>query len=344
MRFAINGFGRIGRCVARIWAQDSQLQQKIQLVQINSPSGGEIGGHLLKYDSVHGTFAGSVAWHDPQLEMNDQSILFTKHRDLASIQWQGVDVVLECSGRYKTPADLAKHIHHDVKHVLLSSPGKDIDQTIVYGVNHRQLKAEHQLVSAASCTTNALAPILAILENSVGIEAGFMTTVHAYTTDQNLTDASHQDLRRARAAGQSMIPTKTGAASSIGEVLPSLAGKLDGVAIRVPTANVSLLDITLNLSQSTSVKAINDLLIDAAHTTLKGVLGTSDLPLVSCDFNGRFESAVLDLTQTKVNGSQVKLMAWYDNEWAFAHRMINLIQHFHALHQVNHAAMEHQVA
>lgn len=325
IRFGINGFGRIGRCITRLWLENPELQKKIQLVQINSPSGGEIGAHLLKYDSVHGVVNKPVTWQAPFMSIDSHKVLFTQHRELTAMDWPDLDVVLECSGRYKEKNDLAQHLSHGAKKVILSSPGKEIDKTIVYGVNHHNISAEDNIVSAASCTTNCLAPLLNVILEKRKILTGFMTTIHAYTTDQNLTDASHKDYRRARAASQSMVPTKTGAASTIGAVIPALAGCLDGIAVRVPTANVSLLDIVLNLDEPIEKKALNELFQTASKSSLNGILGYNEVPLVSCDFNQRRESSIIDGTQTMVNGCTVKLMAWYDNEWAFADRMLDLM-------------------
>lgn len=325
IRFGINGFGRIGRCIVRLWLENKALQQSIQLVQINSPSGGKIGGHLLKYDSVHGVMKQAVEYSDNHLYLDGHDVLYTTYKNLDEMQWQNVDIVLECSGRYKDQAALSVHLTNGAKKVLLSSPGQSIEKTIVYGVNHDCLTDDDVIVSAASCTTNCLAPILDVLMQENEILSGLMTTIHAYTTDQNLTDASHKDFRRARAAAHSMIPTKTGAASTIGQVIPALTGKLDGMAVRVPTANVSLLDLTLNLRNAMTKSAINDVFAKAASGSHKGILGCSDLPLVSCDFNQREESCIMDLTQTMTQDCTVKLMAWYDNEWAFAHRMMDLM-------------------
>ncbi len=325
IRFGINGFGRIGRCIVRLWLESEQLQKSLQLVQINSPSGGKIGGHLLKYDSIHGVLVSDIQCDDTSITIDDKKIAYTTYRNLEDMEWASVDVVLECSGRYKDRDGLAIHLSNGAKKVLLSSPGQSLAKTIVYGVNHETLTQADNIVSAASCTTNCLAPILDVVMKSYEIQSGLMTTIHAFTTDQNLTDASHKDLRRARAATNSMIPTKTGAASTIGQVIPSLSGKLDGMAVRVPTANVSLLDLTLNLGESVTLKAINDLFISAASNSHAGILACNDIPLVSCDFNQRVESSIVDLTQTMVHGKTVKIMAWYDNEWAFAHRMIDLM-------------------
>ncbi|MEE2770550.1 MAG: type I glyceraldehyde-3-phosphate dehydrogenase [Pseudomonadota bacterium] len=327
IRFGINGFGRIGRCIVRLWLEDKKLQEKMTLVQINSPSGGQVGAHLLKYDSIHGVAPNQVEWQAPQLILDGKKVLYTTEKSLESMAWDDVDIVLECSGRYKDRETLSVYLSKGVKKVLLSSPGQSMDKTIVYGVNHAALSIEDDIVSAASCTTNCLAPILDVVMQSREIISGFMTTIHAYTTDQNLTDASHKDLRRARAASHSMIPTKTGAASTIGQVLPALDGKLDGMAVRVPTANVSLLDLTLNLNESIDKQALNDVLYKATVESHKGILGHNDAPLVSCDFNKRTESSVVDLTQTMVQDKTVKIMAWYDNEWAFAYRMIDIVMY-----------------
>lgn len=324
-KIGINGLGRIGRCVLRAIYESGA--KDIELVAVNGPAPIDTHIHLLNYDSVHGRFASKVSAKGEDLSIAGKTVKLFHERDPKNIPWGelGVDMVLECTGKFNDRDGAAQHLISGAKKVLVSAPAKNADSTIVYGVNNAMLQTEHEVVSVGSCTTNALAPLVKILHEAIGIESGFMTTIHAYTGDQNLVDGSHKDLRRARAAAQSMIPTSTGAAKTIGLILPELAGKLDGVAIRVPTANVSLVDLSFIASQPTSVEAINKLLTDAAHGALKGVLGVSDEPLVSIDFTHTCESSIADLTGTKVQGGTlVRVASWYDNEWAFSNRMLDV--------------------
>ena len=322
---AINGFGRIGRCLARILAAAGR--DDIQLVAVNSRSDAATAAHLLKYDSTHGVLAAEVASRGDALIIGEKEIPYLRVGELGQLPWRdlAVDVVLECSGAFNSAAFGNEHIRAGAAKVLFSAPAKEVDLTVVYGVNHDQLRSEMRLISNASCTTNCLAPLAAVLDAAGGIQSAMMNTVHAYTNDQQLLDASHKDIRRARAGAVSMIPTKTGAAAAIGLVLPALAGKISGAAIRVPTINVSLVDLTCILEKPLAAEEINATMRAAAAGDLQGVLAVSDLPLVSCDFNGRCESSVFDATLTQADGrGMVKVFAWYDNEWGFSHRMLDV--------------------
>ena len=324
-KIAINGLGRIGRAVVRALVEGDATG--LELVAANGPATIDKHVHLLKYDSVHGTFRGDVTAAGERIKAGNLEFLITHERDPAALKWAelGIDLVLECSGRFNSREASLAHIEAGAKKVLVSAPCVDADATIVYGVNNDALKPEHQVISVGSCTTNGLAPVAKVLNDGVGIESGFMTTIHAYTGDQNLVDGSHKDLRRARAAAMSMIPTSTGAAKAIGLVLPELAGKLDGTAIRVPTPNVSMVDLTFTAGKDTSVQEINDLLKAAAGGPLKGVLDTSGEPLVSIDFNHHPASSIADLTGTQVTGKRlVRVASWYDNEWGFSNRMLDV--------------------
>lgn len=325
IKIGINGLGRIGRCVLRAVYESGA--KDIELIAVNGPAPIETHIHLLKYDSVHGRFNTSVEADGADLRIGGKTVKLFHERDPKNIPWGklGVDVVLECTGKFNKREQAAAHLESGAKRVLISAPAEGVDSTIVLGVNNAMLKKEHQVVSVGSCTTNALAPLAKVLQETVGIESGFMTTIHAYTGDQNLVDNSHKDLRRARAAAMSMIPTSTGAAKTIGLILPELAGKLDGVAIRVPTANVSLVDLSFVASRKTTKEEINAALQAASNGALKGVLGTSNEPLVSIDFTHTLESSIVDLSGTKVvGGNLVRVAAWYDNEWAFSNRMLDV--------------------
>ena len=325
LRIAINGYGRIGRALVRALFERG-LEHKIRIEAINDLSDFSTLAHLTRFDSTFGRFNGQVQQHDDTLQINDQSIRLLREREPVNLPWDrlGVDLVLECSGKFKTRQQVEQHLTAGAPRVLLSHPLESADLTVVYGVNHQQLGSQ-QIVSNASCTTNCLAPLAMVLDQTVGIRQGLITTVHAYTNDQSLLDKSHSDPYRARAAALSMIPTSTGAAKTIGLVLPRLAGRLDGLAIRVPTANVSLLDLTFSSERPTSVEAINAGLQESAKTLPLGVLECNELPLVSCDFNGYPASCVVDLNHTRVQGELVKVLAWYDNEWAFANRMLDVM-------------------
>ena len=325
---AINGFGRIGRCIVRAWFEDEKIRQLLNIVRINSPAEAVSSAHLLKYDSIHGVWPYAVNVGDDFILIENQSIQYSREKDLSQLDWSEVDVVLECSGKFKTRAELNVHLNQGAAMVLLSSPGKDVDKTIVYGVNENSMTPKDTILSAASCTTNCLAPILKVIHSHYKIQSGLMTTIHAMTGDQRLVDSSHKDLCRARAAPQSIIPTKTGAASSIGCVIPELDGLIDGLALRVPTLNVSMLDIALKLDEKPSAKDVNTLFENAENVVPKNVLTCNESPLVSTDFNHRKESSIVDLSHTMANGDLLKVMAWYDNEWAFACRMLDIVSHW----------------
>ncbi len=320
IRVAINGYGRIGRCILRSIFENKR-QHDFHVVAINDLSGIQTTAHLTRYDSTHGRFHSPVEVDGQTMIVDGHPILITSDRNPEALPWRelDIDLVFECTGRFTQRAHAMQHIHAGAKKVLISAPGKDADATIVYGVNHAILKASDIIVSNASCTTNCLAPVVKPLHEAIGIEHGLLNTVHAYTKDQMLLDGSHSDLHRARSATQSIIPTKTGAAIAVGLVLPELAGRLDGFAMRVPTLNVSVIDLTFIAMRPTHVDEVNGIMRKAASD----VLHINDEPLVSCDFNHYPASAVFDTTQTKVLGNLVKVIAWYDNEWGFSNRMLD---------------------
>jgi glyceraldehyde 3-phosphate dehydrogenase len=323
-RVAINGFGRIGRLVAR--AVLANPDSGLELVAINDLADAESNALLFKRDSVHGPYAGEVRADGNDLVIDGKRIKVTAERDPAKLPHgdNGVDIALECTGFFADRESAQKHIDAGAKRVLISAPAKGVDLTVVYGVNHDRLEARHTIVSNASCTTNCLAPVAKILHEKVGIERGLMTTIHSYTNDQKILDQIHKDMRRARAAAMSMIPTTTGAARAVGEVLPELKGKLDGSAIRVPTPNVSVVDLTFTPGRDTSVEEVNGALRDAANGALKGVLAFTDEPLVSIDFNHDPASSTVDGLETAVlEGKLVRVLSWYDNEWGFSNRMVD---------------------
>lgn len=324
-RVAINGFGRIGRNILRAYFE-GHYTDKIEIVAINDLGDAAINAHLLQYDSVHGRFGYEVCHDDHSLTVDQHTIEVFAERDPGQLPWAklDIDVVLECTGLFTKRDKAAAHLSAGAKKVLISAPSPDADATIVFGVNEHTLKAEHSVVSNASCTTNCLAPVVKVLHDTMTIESGVMTTIHAYTNDQHLTDVYHTDPYRARSATQSMIPTKTGAAAAIGLVLPELAGKLDGLAVRVPTNNVSLVDLSVIVQQPMSAEAINRQLEKAAQDS--PVMGYNALPLVSIDFNHCPDSSVFDANHTRVQGKLVKVMAWYDNEWGFSNRMLDTTQ------------------
>lgn len=327
INIAINGFGRIGRNVLRA-LYESGLQKKLKVVAINDLAPADMNAHLLKYDSVHGQFQEEVSSEANTMTVAGHAIEMYAERDPAALPWQAlkVDVVLECTGLFTSAVKAQAHLQAGAKKVLISAPAGSDVKTIVYGVNHNTLTAEDNIVSNASCTTNCLAPVVKVLHEKFGIERGLMTTVHAYTNDQRLTDSMHKDIRRARSATCSMIPAKTGAAAAIGLVLPELNGRLDGFAVRVPTINVSMVDLSVVLAQSANAEAINQAIAEAASGELKGILGYNDLPLVSIDFNHNPCSSVFDATQTRVMDNLVKVLSWYDNEWGFSNRMLDTLQ------------------
>lgn len=328
IKVAINGYGRIGRNILRA-LYESGMRKHIQIVAINSLGDVNIHAHLTKYDTVHGRFPGTVEVKDGDLMVNGDRIKVTEIRNPAECVWKefGVDVVHECTGLFTTKEKAAGHLHGGAKKVIISAPGgKDVDATIVYGVNHHTLKPTDAVISNASCTTNCLAPLAKILNQHIGIESGLMTTIHSYTNDQVLNDVYHSDMHRARAAALNQIPTKTGAAAAVGLVLPELNGKLDGMAMRVPTANVSVVDLVFTAHRATTVAEINKIMKEAAKGELKGILDVNEEPLVSMDFNHNPASSIFDATQTRVIGNLVKVFSWYDNEWGFSNRMLNTTQ------------------
>lgn len=326
IKLAINGYGRIGRNVLRA-LYEAKRTDEFEIVAVNDLGGDlEVQGLLTQQDSVHGHFPHKVEAVENGLTIDGKLVRFFAKRDPKELPWKelGVDVVLECTGVFNSKAKASAHIEAGAKKVLLSAPGdKDVDATVVFGVNHQVITKDMTVISNASCTTNCLAPVAKVLNDSIGLEKGLMTTIHAFTNDQVLTDVYHSDARRARSAVLSMIPTKTGAAAAVGLVLPELAGKLDGLAIRVPTANVSLVDLTFTAKRETTKEEVNGLLKAASEGFLKGVLGYNTKKLVSIDFNHNADSSIFDATQTRVNGKMVKVFAWYDNEWGFSNRMLD---------------------
>jgi len=334
IRVAINGFGRIGRLVMRAALEHSEKQ--LEIVGINDLGPVETNAHLLRYDSVHGRFGGEVTTGENWMDAGRGKIRVTAERDPAKLPWKelGVDVALECTGIFTKREAAAKHLEAGAKKVIISAPADGADFTVVMGVNHDELSARHEVISNASCTTNCLAPVAYVLHQGIGIERGYMTTIHSYTGDQSLQDTLHSDLRRARAAALSLIPTSTGAARAVGLVLPSLKGKLDGTAIRVPTANVSLIDFKFDAARETSAEEVNTLMEDAAKSNrLKGIVGINTAPTVSVDFNHDSHSSTFDVTQTQVlDKTFVRVLSWYDNEWGFSNRMVELAAHFGAMH------------
>ena len=325
-KIAINGYGRIGRNVLRALYEGNR-RSELEIVAVNDLGDANTNAHLTRHDSAHGPFPFSVEVDGDFLVVDGDRIRVCAERDPGKLPWGelGVDVVLECTGFFASKEKASPHIAAGARKVVISAPaGKDIDATIVYGVNHQSLEAGHTIISNASCTTNCLAPLAKALNDAIGIERGLMTTIHAYTNDQVLTDVYHSDLRRARSATQSMIPTKTGAAAAVGLVLPELDGKLDGFAMRVPTINVSVVDLTFQASRATTVEEVNEAVRSASLGSLAGVLAYTEEPLVSIDFNHNPASSILDAALTKVlGGTQVKVCSWYDNEWGFSNRMLD---------------------
>ena len=326
IKVAINGYGRIGRNILRAHYESGE-KHDLQIVAVNDLGDPNTNVHLTKYDTAHGPFPGTAVADGDSMVINGDRIRVLARRNPAELPWGelGVDVVLECTGFFTTKEKASAHLKGGAKKVIISAPGgKDVDATIVYGVNDRTLKAAHTVISNASCTTNCLAPLVKPLHEKIGLVSGLMTTVHSYTNDQVLTDVYHEDLRRARAAAHNMIPTKTGAASAVGLVMPELNGKLDGYAIRVPTINVSIVDLTFIAARDTTVDEVNAIMQAAADGELKGVLGVNKAPLVSSDFNHDSRSSIFDATLTKVVGRLVKVSSWYDNEWGFSNRMLDV--------------------
>ncbi len=330
-RIAINGYGRIGRNILRAFFENPK-QRDLEIVAINDLGNIEVNAHLTRYDTTHGKFAGTVTIDEDCLIINGQRIKIFSERDPENLPWKekdlDIDVVHECTGLFTSPEKAGKHIKAGAKKVIISAPaGNGVDATIVYGVNHQNLKSSDTIISNASCTTNCLAPLAKALHKNLGIIHGLMTTIHAYTNDQVLIDSHHSDMYRARSATHSMVPAKTGAASALGLVLPELAGKLDGLAIRVPTINASLVDLSFQAKRTTTVKEVNEILKKASESTeLKGLLNYNEQPLVSIDYNHNPASSIVDAPQTRVIGDFVKVLAWYDNEWGFSNRMLDVTE------------------
>jgi len=329
VKVAINGFGRIGRNVLR--AVIESYQKEIEIVAINDSGPINTNVHLLKYDSIHGRLNSDITIiNDDTFEINDMKIKKLSNRNPIELEWGkiGADIILECTGKFNNKIEAQKHMHSGAKKVLISAPAKNADITSVYGVNHKQINKDHLIISNASCTTNALAPLAAILHKKIGIDSAFMTTIHSYTGDQPTLDRNHKDLYRARSAAQSIIPTTTGAAKAVGEVIPELSGKIDGVAMRVPTPNVSVIDLNFVASRDTTVEEINNQFSFASENDFKNIIRITDEKLVSIDINHDKHSAILALDQTKlINKRFGRIMAWYDNEWGFSHRMCDMAIH-----------------
>ena len=332
IKIGINGLGRIGRMIIRSLIENKN--KNIEIKHINNRSNSETSSLLLKYDSVHGKFKTNINYKEKNLIINKKKISFSQKTELSKINWKkhGVDIVLECTGKFNTKEKCIQHIKNGAKKVIVSAPCKGADKTIVYGVNHKSINKDDLIISASSCTTNCLAPLASVINKEFGIEKGFMTTIHSYTADQRLLDNSHKDPRRARAAGQSIVPTSTGASKALGEIIPELQGKIEGIAMRVPTPNVSLVDFIFNSRNKLSVKKINESFIKASNKELKNVLDTTNEKLVSVDFNHNTNSAIVDLSLTSVVGDNMgKVSAWYDNEWGFASRMNDLVEYIHKI-------------
>jgi len=332
LKIGINGLGRIGRMVIRAIIESKN--KNIEIKHINNRSNSETSCSLLKYDSIHGKLNADVRFNNNSLIINKNKISFSQELDINNIEWKkfDVDYVFECTGKFNYKEKLLAHINNGAKKVIVSAPCKNADKTIAYGVNHKSINKNDVIISAASCTTNCLAPVAYVLNKEFKIEKGFMTTIHSYTSDQRLLDNSHKDLRRARSAGQSIVPTSTGASKALGEIIPELKGKLEGLAIRVPTPNVSLVDLVFNSKGKLSVKKINDSFKKASKKELKNILETTEEKLVSIDFNHNPNSAIVDLSLTNVVGNNMgKVSAWYDNEWGFAIRMCDLAKYIHKI-------------
>ena len=332
IKIGINGLGRIGRMIIRSLIENKN--KNIEIKHINNRSNSETSSLLLKYDSVHGKFKTNINYKEKNLIINKKKISFSQKTELSKINWKkhGVDIVLECTGKFNSKEKCIQHIKNGAKKVIVSAPCKGADKTIVYGVNHKSINKDDLIISASSCTTNCLAPLASVINKEFEIEKGFMTTIHSYTADQRLLDNSHKDPRRARAAGQSIVPTSTGASKALGEIIPELQGKIEGIAMRVPTPNVSLVDFIFNSRNKLSVKKINDSFIKASNKELKNILDTTSEKLVSVDFNHNSNSAIVDLSLTSVVGDNMgKVSAWYDNEWGFASRMNDLAEYIHKI-------------
>ena len=332
IKIGINGLGRIGRMVIRSIIEKNN--KKIEIKHINNRTDLKNCCQLLKYDSVHGKFNAKIKFNEKYLFINSKKISYSRETDLDKINWKknNVDIVLECTGRYNSKEKSFQHIKNGAKKVIVSAPCKNADKTIVYGVNHKSINKNDLVISAASCTTNCLAPVAYVLNKKFKIEKGFMTTIHSYTTDQRLLDNSHKDLRRARSAGQSIVPTSTGASKALAEIIPDLKGKIEGVAMRVPTPNVSLVDLVFNSTKDLSISQINNSFKEASKKNFKNILEATEEKLVSIDFNHNSNSAIVDLSLTNVVGKKMgKVSAWYDKEWGFASRMIDLAEYIHKI-------------
>ena len=332
INIGINGLGRIGRMVIRSIVENNN--KNLEIKHINNRTDLKNSSQLLKYDSIHGKFNADIKFNEKNLFINSKKISYSRETELDKINWKknSVDIVLECTGKYNSKEKSFQHIKNGAKKVIVSAPCKNADKTIVYGVNHKSINKNDLVISAASCTTNCLAPIAYVLNKEFRIEKGFMTTIHSYTTDQRLLDNSHKDPRRARSAGLSIVPTSTGASKALGEIIPELKGKIEGLAMRVPTPNVSLVDLVFNSKKKLSINKINDSFKKASKKNLKNILGTNEEKLVSIDFNHNSNSAIVDLSLTNVVGDKMgKVSAWYDNEWGFASRMCDLTEYIHRI-------------
>ncbi len=332
IKIGINGLGRIGRMVIRSIIECKH--NNIEIKHINNRSNAEVSANLLKHDSIHGKFNSVIKFSNKNITIGKQKISFSQETNINNINWKkyGVDYVFECTGKFNEKEKLLPHLKNGAKKVIVSAPCKNADKTIVYGVNEKMITKNDKIISAASCTTNCLAPVVKILNNSYQIEKGFMTTIHSFTTDQRLLDNSHKDPRRARSASQSIVPTSTGASKSIGEIIPSLKGKFEGVAMRVPTPNVSLIELVFCTKKDISIEKINKIFLEASKKSLKGVLDVSNEKLVSIDFNHNSHSAIIDTSLTSTIGKNMgKISAWYDNEWGFSNRMCDLAKYIHKI-------------
>ena len=332
VKIGINGLGRIGRMVVRSIVESKN--KNIEIKHINNRTNSENSSQLLKYDSIHGKFNADISFNEKNLFINKKKIYFSQETELNKIDWKknDVDIVLECTGKNNSKEKSFQHIKNGAKKIIVSAPCKNADKTIVFGVNHKSVSKKDLVISSASCTTNCLAPVAYVLNEKFKIEKAFMTTIHSYTSDQRLLDNSHKDLRRARSAGQSIVPTFTGASKALGEIIPELKGKVEGLAMRVPTPNVSLVDLVFNSKNKLSVKKINESFIKASKKELRNVLDTTEEKLVSIDFNHNPNSAIVDLSLTSVVGNNMgKVSAWYDNEWGFASRMCDLAEYIHKI-------------
>ncbi len=332
IKIGINGLGRIGRMVIRSIVE--RKYNNFEIKHINNRTNSEVSSHLLKYDSIHGKFNSIIKYEKNKIIIGNQKISFSQETNIENINWKkyGVDYVFECTGKFNSKEKLLPHLKNGAKKIIVSAPCKNADKTIVFGVNQNSIKKNDKIISAASCTTNCLAPVANILNNSYQIEKGFMTTIHAFTTDQRLLDNSHKDPRRARSASQSIVPTSTGASKAIGEIIPSLKGKFEGVAIRVPTPNVSLIELVFCTKKDLTVKKINKSFLDASKKSLKGIIDITNKKLVSIDFNHNPYSAIIDASLTSTIGKNMgKISAWYDNEWGFSNRMCDLAKYIHKI-------------